>query len=72
MEGMGCQGGCVGGPRAIIDRKIGAQHVDEYGEEAPYETPLDNPFVLELLKRLGFDTVEDLLKHDTIFTRRFD
>lgn len=72
LEGMGCQGGCVGGPRAIIDRKIGAQHVDEYGEEAPYETPLDNPFVLELLKRLGFDTVEDLLKHDTIFTRRFD
>ena len=72
LEGMGCKGGCVGGPRAIIDRETGARHVDQYGEEAPYETPLDNPFVLELLGRLGFDTVEDLLKHDTIFTCRFD
>lgn len=38
---------------------------------AAYATPLDNPHVLELLKRLGFDTVEQLLTEDTLFTRHF-
>ncbi|MBS5481333.1 MAG: iron hydrogenase [Clostridiales bacterium] len=71
LEGMGCVGGCVGGPRALIGREEGAEHVEHYGERAAYATPLDNPHVLELLKRLGFDTVEQLLTEDTLFTRHF-
>lgn len=70
-EGMGCVGGCVGGPKAIIDREDGKKHVDEYGTGATYKTPIDNPYVVELLKRLGFETVESLLKESDIFTRRF-
>lgn len=70
-EGMGCVGGCVGGPKAIIDREDGKNHVDEYGTGATYKTPIDNPYVVELLKRLGFETVESLLKESDIFTRRF-
>ena len=31
--------------------------------------PIDNPYVIELLHRLGFDTVESLLKESDIFTR---
>ncbi|WP_040197088.1 [Fe-Fe] hydrogenase large subunit C-terminal domain-containing protein [Candidatus Soleaferrea massiliensis] len=72
LEGMGCVGGCVGGPRVLIDRQVGAEHVDVYGDEAAYPTPLDNPYVIELLHRLGFETVESLLKESDIFTRRFD
>ncbi len=72
LEGMGCVGGCVGGPRALIGREEGAEHVDHYGDRAAYATPLDNPHVLELLQRLGFDTVEQLLTEDTLFTRHFD
>lgn len=32
LEGMGCVGGCVGGPRALIGREEGAEHVEHYGE----------------------------------------
>ncbi len=71
FEGMGCRGGCVGGPKAILDRETGRELVDRYGEEATYPTPLQNPYVMELLRRLGFETVEDLLGHNTLFTRDF-
>lgn len=71
FEGMGCVGGCVGGPRAIIDREEGRMHVEAYGDEAAYATPLENPYVMELLHRLGFDTVSELLHYSDIFTRQF-
>ncbi|MDF2842085.1 MAG: hypothetical protein K0R00_511 [Herbinix sp.] len=71
FEGMGCVGGCVGGPRVIIPKEEGRKHVEEYGNAAPYPTPIDNPYVIELLHRLGFDTVESLLERSDIFTRDF-
>lgn len=71
FEGMGCVGGCVGGPKAMINKEQGRAYVDEYGDNAVYATPLENPYVIELLHRLGFDTVEELLEHSSIFTRKF-
>ena len=71
MEGMGCRGGCVGGPKAIIKADEGTAHVNEYGDSAAYKTPLDNPHVLELLQELGFDTVESLLEEKSFFIRHF-
>ncbi len=71
VEGMGCPGGCVGGPRVLIGREEGTEHVDRYGGEAAYETPVDNPYVIELLKRLGFDTIPSLLEGENMFTRKF-
>lgn len=70
-EGMGCRGGCVGGPKSIIDRTEACANVNEYGETATYKTPVENPYVIELLHRLGFDTVESLLEESEIFTRSF-
>jgi Iron only hydrogenase large subunit, C-terminal domain len=71
FEGMGCVGGCVGGPRVLIPHEIGRAHVEEYGNEAPYKTPIDNPYVIELLHRLGLETIESLLEKSDIFTRDF-
>lgn len=71
FEGMACNGGCVGGPKAIISKEQGKQNVDRYGEEAEYKTPLENPYVMELLSRLGFHTIEDFLEKSDIFTRNF-
>ena len=71
IEGMGCVGGCVGGPKALIPREEGREHVYQYGDDALYPTPIDNPYVIELLHRLGFDTVESLIEHSDIFTREF-
>lgn len=72
MEGMGCVGGCVGGPKAIIPYKEGTEHVNDYGSLATYKTPIDNPHVIDLLHRLGFDTISDLLERDNLFIRSFN
>ena len=71
FEGMGCPGGCVGGPKAILDVEEGTRHVDEYGSKSEFRTPLENPYVLKILKELGFETVEGLLQDDTLLTRDF-
>lgn len=71
FEGMGCVGGCVGGPKSIIDKETAKDHVNSYGEKALYPTPIDNPYVIELLHRLGFDTPESLIEDNQFFTRKF-
>jgi iron only hydrogenase large subunit-like protein len=70
-EGMGCRGGCVGGPRAVAPVEEGREAVNAYGSAAGFATPAENPYVMELLHRLGFDTIESLLEKDEIFTRSF-
>lgn len=71
FEGMGCVGGCVGGPKAILPREQGRDFVNAYGDGAHYKTPLENPYVIELLGRLGIDTVEKLLEDSELLTRIF-
>lgn len=71
FEGMACSGGCVGGPKAIIDKQQGKEEVDTYGDAAVYRTPLENPYVMELLARLGFGSVEEFLEKSDILTRDF-
>lgn len=72
FEGMGCVGGCVGGPKILVPKDEGKSHVNSYGNAAPYATPIDNPYVIELLQRLGFDSVESLLEKSEIFSRSFE
>jgi iron only hydrogenase large subunit-like protein len=68
-EGMGCVGGCVGGPKSVTGCEEGTKNVNEYAKMAAHATPIDNPYVIELLHRLGFDDIESLLKDSDIFTR---
>lgn len=72
FEGMGCIGGCVGGPRAIIKKEDGKKNVQAYGDEATYKTPMENPYVIELLKKLGFSTVEEFLENSHLYDRYFE
>jgi iron only hydrogenase large subunit-like protein len=69
IEGMGCRGGCVGGPKSLIDKETAREYVNRYGNEASSRTPADNPYVIDLLHRLGFDIVESLLERDNTFIR---
>ncbi|SFR09655.1 [Fe-Fe] hydrogenase large subunit C-terminal domain-containing protein [Desulfoscipio geothermicus] len=73
LEGMGCPGGCVGGPRVLIDPGEGQKFVDEYGKEALSLTPVDNKYVMELLKQLGIEDVHDFLDSEkaAMFIRSF-
>ena len=68
-EGMGCVGGCVGGPRAILGAEQGTELVNHYGENATYQHPAENPYVIELLHRLNLDTIESLLEETDLFSR---
>ena len=70
FEGMGCVGGCVGGPKVLLSREEGKQYVDDYAEAAEFRTPLENPYVLKILEELGFHTVEELLEDESLLTRR--
>ncbi|HAQ57338.1 MAG TPA: hydrogenase [Acholeplasmatales bacterium] len=69
LEGMGCAGGCVGGPRSLIDRAVATAKVRDYAVQALYPTPIDNPYVVELLQRLGIRTIEELLEDQEVFAR---
>jgi iron only hydrogenase large subunit-like protein len=71
FEGMGCVGGCVGGPKSLLEPDKARDKVNQYGDNAIYETPLDNPYVLELLYRLNFTTLESLMSDNKFFTRKF-
>lgn len=71
FEGMACKGGCVGGPKAVLDKEQGASIVNAYGEEAVYKTPLENPYVMELLARLNFGSVEEFLEKSDLLVREF-
>ena len=69
IEGMGCSGGCVGGPRAIVSTEDGRLELDRYADEASSQTPMESQAVRDMLEVLGFSTVESLLEQDRIFTR---
>lgn len=69
IEGMGCVGGCVGGPRVLKDREEGRLELDRYGDESTASTPLEHPAIVQMLKELGFETVESLIQERGLFTR---
>lgn len=71
LEGMACKGGCVGGKKALIPPEEGRKNVEKYANDAQYHTPIDNPYVIDLLERLGFDTIDSLLASDFL-SRKFD
>lgn len=69
FEGMACDGGCVGGPKGNIEKDTATAFVDAYVDEAKYRTPGENPYVIDLIQRLGFRTVEDFIENSHILTR---
>lgn len=68
LEGMGCEGGCVGGPKVLTETAAGQENLSRYGEAAASKTPLDNPYVLQLLEKLGIATIDSLIDAE-LFTR---
>ncbi|WP_123054837.1 [Fe-Fe] hydrogenase large subunit C-terminal domain-containing protein [Clostridium sp. JN-1] len=71
MEGMGCIGGCVGGPKAIIPREIGKEKVDEFAEKSSIKVPIDSNCMIEILNKIGIKSVDDF-KEDNAQTEIFE
>lgn len=62
IEGMGCKGGCVGGPRTNIDVNKATNLVNEFGEDSLIMTPFDNLNVMKILKQLNINAVEEIIE----------
>lgn len=66
IEGMGCIGGCVGGPRTNIDRDKAKDHVNQFAEDSLILTPFDNLNVMKILKQLGLQDIEEILTDNQV------
>ncbi|NMA85166.1 MAG: iron hydrogenase [Epulopiscium sp.] len=73
LEGMGCEGGCVGGPKKIISKESGKEMVRKFGEESKIKISTKNKIMSEFLQRLNIKDLEDF--HDkekiALFERKF-
>lgn len=73
IEGMGCIGGCVGGPKAIIPREEGKEHVNILAENSPIKIAVDSDCMNRMLDSLGIHSIEDFKDENKIkiFERSF-
>jgi iron only hydrogenase large subunit-like protein len=62
IEGMGCKGGCVGGPRANIEVSKATEYVNQYGDHSYYQSPVDNEKIAVILEKIGILYPDDILK----------
>ena len=74
IEGMGCKGGCVGGPRTNIEVGKATDLVNQYGEESLYQSPVENEKISVILERIGIHFPDDVLKGKSkrLFGRDFE
>ena len=66
IEGMACNGGCVGGPRTNIDVDKATKMLNNYGEDSLIMTPFDNLNVMKILNQSGLNSIEDITKNEEI------
>lgn len=66
MEGMGCKGGCVGGPRTNIETGKAAELVNEFGEDSLILTPFDNLNVVKILRQFGIQSIEEITENEEV------
>ena len=71
IEGMGCKGGCVGGPKAIISAAEGREAVNEMAYESEIKIPVHSEVLLGLLKKLGINHYKELINKNGMFERNF-
>ncbi|NLY45848.1 MAG: iron hydrogenase [Tissierella sp.] len=66
IEGMGCVGGCVGGPRTNLDIDSATKRVNDFGEESFILTPFDNKNILRILQNFNILNLEEIMENEEI------
>ncbi len=66
IEGMGCKGGCTGGPRTNIDVEKATKLVNEFGEDSFILTPFDNLNVMKILEHFGVDDLKKIMQSEVL------
>jgi iron only hydrogenase large subunit-like protein len=59
IEGMGCIGGCVGGPKAIIPKDEGKNSVDQFAQNSEIKVSIDSDCMNRILDMIGIHSIDD-------------
>ena len=70
---MGCKGGCVGGPKAIIPTEEGKKILDDFALDSAYKVATHSEVMLDILKDIGINSLKDFKYPEkiNIFERHF-
>lgn len=73
IEGMGCVGGCVGGPKAIIPKEQGKISVDNLAYDSPIKIATHSSTMDSVLEKLNITSLKDFEDHNKtkVFHRNF-
>jgi len=73
IEGMGCVGGCVGGPKALIPKEKGREKVNEFAENSNVKISLESDQMKKILNMLNITSAKDFMDEEKIkiFEREF-
>lgn len=66
IEGMGCKGGCVGGPRTNIEAGKATGLVNEFGEDSMILTPFDNLNVVKILRQFEIRSIKEITENEEL------
>ncbi len=73
IEGMGCVGGCVGGPKANLPLDKGTANVDIFASSSAIKVPMYSSLLTDILAKLNIYSLEDFKDEEkmAMFQRSF-
>ena len=74
LEGMGCVGGCVGGPKILVPPEQGKKAVDDYAFNAAIKVATNSEILDDVSQRIGITSLDDYKDPSkiSILERNFD
>lgn len=71
IEGMACEGGCVGGPKVNIPREEGRRAAEQTAYDSAVKIPVHSTVFNEMLQRIGLKDMDDFKNKTQLFERDF-
>ena len=70
IEGMGCIGGCVGGPKALLPHEEGRKLVNSFADKSSIKVAVDSQCMSSMLEKININSIEDF--KDNVKIRIFE
>lgn len=71
IEGMGCTGGCVGGPKVIISMEAGRESVEKEAKASAIKIPVHSTILMNILGNIGITDLDKFKDQSSMFEREF-
>ena len=59
LEGMGCVGGCVGGPKILVPPDDAKKAVDKFAYDASIKVAVHSKILDDVLEKIGITSLKD-------------